>query len=92
MTVPKISLRGVTKSFGPKQVLRGIDLDVATGESVVVIGGSGTGKSLLLKCILGLMQPVSGSIKIDGEEFLIMREEEVLGILSGASKSVKKAS
>ncbi|MBS0523357.1 MAG: ATP-binding cassette domain-containing protein [Proteobacteria bacterium] len=68
MTVPKISLRGVTKSFGPKQVLRGIDLDVATGESVVVIGGSGTGKSVLLKCILGLMEPDAGSIKIDGEE------------------------
>src|SRR5690242_19833296 len=68
MTVPKISLRGVTKSFGPKQVLRGIDLDVAAGESVVVIGGSGTGRSVLLKCILGLMEPDAGSIKIDGEE------------------------
>ncbi len=65
---PKISLRGVTKAFGVKQVLRGIDLDVAAGESMVVIGGSGTGKSVLLKCILGLMRPDSGSIKIDGEE------------------------
>ncbi|MFI5031041.1 MAG: ABC transporter ATP-binding protein, partial [Reyranellales bacterium] len=65
---PKISLRGVTKSFGTKAVLRGIDLDVAAGESVVVIGGSGTGKSVLLKCILGLMEPDAGSIKIDGEE------------------------
>jgi phospholipid/cholesterol/gamma-HCH transport system ATP-binding protein len=65
---PKISLRGVTKAFGAKQVLRGIDLDVAPGESLVVIGGSGTGKSVLLKCILGLMQPDGGSIKIDGEE------------------------
>jgi phospholipid/cholesterol/gamma-HCH transport system ATP-binding protein len=65
---PKICLRGVTKGFGPKKVLRGIDLDVATGESIVVIGGSGTGKSVLLKCILGLMQPDSGSIRIDGEE------------------------
>ena len=68
MTAPKISLRGVTKSFGTKQVLRGIDLDVAVGESVVVIGGSGTGKSVLLKCILGLMRPESGSIKVDGAE------------------------
>ena len=65
---PKISLRGVTKAFGAKQVLRGIDLDVAAGESMVVIGGSGTGKSVLLKCILGLMRPDGGSIKIDGEE------------------------
>jgi phospholipid/cholesterol/gamma-HCH transport system ATP-binding protein len=68
MSSPKICLRGVTKSFGDKQVLRGIDLDVAAGESVVVIGGSGTGKSVLLKCVLGLMEPDSGSIKIDGEE------------------------
>src|SRR3954454_6477887 len=68
MSSPKICLRGVTKSFGDKQVLRGIDLDVAAGESVVVIGGSGTGKSVLLKCVLGLMEPDAGSIKIDGEE------------------------
>ena len=64
MASPKISLRGVTKSFGPKKVLQGIDLDVAKGESMVVIGGSGTGKSVLLKCILGLMRPDAGSIKI----------------------------
>jgi phospholipid/cholesterol/gamma-HCH transport system ATP-binding protein len=65
---PKISLKGITKSFGPKRVLQGIDLEVAQGESVVVIGGSGTGKSVLLKCVLGLMRPDSGSIRIDDEE------------------------
>ena len=68
MVASKISLRGVTKAFGPKQVLRGIDLEVTPGESMVVIGGSGTGKSVLLKCILGLLQPDDGSIKIDGVE------------------------
>jgi phospholipid/cholesterol/gamma-HCH transport system ATP-binding protein len=68
MTAPQIALHGITKSFGPKKVLQGIDLEVAAGESVVVIGGSGTGKSVLLKCILGLMRPDTGSIKIDGEE------------------------
>jgi phospholipid/cholesterol/gamma-HCH transport system ATP-binding protein len=68
MAPSKISLRGVAKAFGPKQVLRGIDLDVTAGESMVVIGGSGTGKSVLLKCILGLMQPDDGSIKVDGIE------------------------
>lgn len=73
MTSPKISLRGVTKAFGAKQVLRGIDLDVAPAESVVVIGGSGTGKSVLLKCILGLMRPDSGSIKVDGAETIGLR-------------------
>ncbi|MDP1962558.1 MAG: ATP-binding cassette domain-containing protein, partial [Reyranella sp.] len=65
---PKISLRDVTKAFGPKKVLQGIDLDVAPGESMVVIGGSGSGKSVLLKCILGLMTPDRGSISVDGEE------------------------
>lgn len=68
MASSKISLHGVTKSFGPKKVLQGIDLDVAPGESMVVIGGSGTGKSVLLKCILGLLEPNTGSIRIDGEE------------------------
>lgn len=68
MASPKISLRGVTKAFGPKKVLQGIELDVAPGESMVVIGGSGTGKSVLLKCILGLLKPDQGSIKVDGEE------------------------
>jgi phospholipid/cholesterol/gamma-HCH transport system ATP-binding protein len=65
---PKIRLRGVKKSFGPKVVLDGVELDVADGESVVVIGGSGTGKSVMLKCILGLLEPDEGSIQIDGQE------------------------
>jgi phospholipid/cholesterol/gamma-HCH transport system ATP-binding protein len=65
---PKIAIRGLHKAFGAKQVLRGVDLDVAPGESLVVIGGSGTGKSVLLKCILGLIEPDSGTILIDGED------------------------
>jgi phospholipid/cholesterol/gamma-HCH transport system ATP-binding protein len=64
----KIRIRELYKRFGAKQVLNGVDLDVAEGESVVVIGGSGTGKSVLLKCILGLLEPDRGSILIDGEE------------------------
>lgn len=66
----KISIRNLYKSFGKKEVLRGINMDVMPGESVVIIGGSGTGKSVLLKCILGLLQPDQGSIKIDGEEMV----------------------
>ena len=65
---PKIAVRGLKKAFGRKVVLDGIDLDVGKGESVVVIGGSGTGKSVLVKCILGLLDADAGSIKIDGEE------------------------
>jgi phospholipid/cholesterol/gamma-HCH transport system ATP-binding protein len=64
----KIRIRDLHKRFGAKQVLDGIDLDVAEGESVVVIGGSGTGKSVLLKCVLGILQPDRGSIAIDGQE------------------------
>jgi phospholipid/cholesterol/gamma-HCH transport system ATP-binding protein len=63
-----IRLAQVTKSFGPKEVLRGIDLTVETGESLVVIGGSGTGKSVLLKCILGLVKPDGGTIELDGTD------------------------
>jgi phospholipid/cholesterol/gamma-HCH transport system ATP-binding protein len=64
----KISLKGVRKSFGPKKVLDGIDVEVGVGQSLVIIGGSGSGKSVLLKCILGLLRPETGSIRIDGEE------------------------
>ena len=63
---PKIRLRGVRKSFGEKVVLDGIDLDVGGAESVVVIGGSGVGKSVMLKCILGLLEPEEGTIEVDG--------------------------
>ena len=74
--VPKIRVRGLRKAFGAKQVLDGIDLDVAAGTSVVVIGGSGTGKSVLLKCILGLIEPDAGSIEIDGQDVLRLRAAE----------------
>jgi phospholipid/cholesterol/gamma-HCH transport system ATP-binding protein len=67
---PKIAVRGLKKSFGRKVVLDGLDLEIGVGESVVVIGGSGTGKSVLAKCIIGLMQADGGSIKIDGEEMV----------------------
>ena len=69
---PKISLKNVHKAFGPKVVLDGVDLDVAPGESVVIIGGSGIGKSVTIKCILGLLTPDSGTIEIDGENVLEM--------------------
>jgi phospholipid/cholesterol/gamma-HCH transport system ATP-binding protein len=65
---PKIRMRGVRKSFGPKVVLDGFDLDVAKGESVVVIGGSGSGKSVSIKCVLGLLKADGGSIQVDGVE------------------------
>jgi phospholipid/cholesterol/gamma-HCH transport system ATP-binding protein len=72
---PTIRLRGVCKSFGDKVVLDGIDLDVMPRTSMVVIGGSGSGKSVLLKCILGLIEPDSGSIEIDGQDILKLDRE-----------------
>ena len=70
MAEPHIVLDGVRKSFGPKHVLNGINLAVAKGRSLVVIGGSGTGKSVMLKCILGIIRPDLGSIKIGGKEIV----------------------
>ncbi len=67
-TTPKVSLRGVSKSFDENHVLTGVDLDVGTGQSVVLVGASGCGKTLLLKTILGLMEPDAGSVLIDGKE------------------------
>jgi phospholipid/cholesterol/gamma-HCH transport system ATP-binding protein len=66
-TKPILELRNVHKAFGEKQVLRGVDLTVAPGQSLVIIGGSGTGKSVTIKCALGLMTPEQGEIRFDGE-------------------------
>ncbi len=73
-----IELSGVTKSFGPNHVLRGIDLTLPRGQSMVVIGGSGTGKSVLLKCILGLVRPDAGRITLDGEDVATAEREAFL--------------
>ncbi|MBV9735281.1 MAG: ATP-binding cassette domain-containing protein [Acidisphaera sp.] len=69
---PKIRIRGLRKSFGAKKVLDGVDLDVPAGSSMVVIGGSGSGKSVLIKCILGLIEADAGTIEIDGADVLRM--------------------
>ena len=66
--VPKIAVSGLQKGFGRKRVLEGVDIACEAGESLVIIGGSGTGKSVLIKCILGLLRPDAGSIRIDGGE------------------------
>jgi phospholipid/cholesterol/gamma-HCH transport system ATP-binding protein len=63
-----ITLTGVHKSFGGNRVLQGVDLTIARGSSMVIIGGSGTGKSVLLKCILGLVTPDAGTITLDGQD------------------------
>lgn len=75
---PKLRVRGLAKRFGDNQVLRGVDLDVDRGESLVLIGTSGSGKSLLLKCILGLQEPDGGSVVVDGFETTRLRSQDRL--------------
>lgn len=76
MSETKIKIRDLHKAFGKKVVLDGVDLDIEKGESLVVIGGSGTGKSVLIKCIQGLLRPDRGSILIDEEEVVGIDEEQ----------------
>ena len=73
---PKIKLTGVKKAFGSNHILRGVDLEVPAGKSLVVIGGSGTGKSVTLKCILGLLKPDAGTIEIDGQDITNISAKE----------------
>lgn len=72
--IPKLKLQNVSKSFGTNRVLQGINLEIKSGESLVVIGGSGTGKSVMIKCILGIVRADSGSIHVDGKD--ITRPQE----------------
>jgi len=76
MTDIRISLKDVHKRFGTKVVLDGVNLDILPGESVVIIGGSGSGKSVTLKCILGLLTPDSGDIEVDGESVVGIGDRE----------------
>ena len=80
MSVSKLALQKVTKSFGSKQVLNGVDLDVAPGRSLVVIGGSGVGKSVTLKCALGLMRPDSGRVLVDGIDVASVHGKDLAAI------------
>ncbi len=73
---PKIELRNVSKSFGSNHVLRDVCFSLEPGESMTIIGGSGSGKSVMLKCILGLMEVDAGQIFVDGEEITTMKPAE----------------
>src|SRR3989304_1988566 len=75
-SVAKLELKSVYKSFGDNHVLRGIDISVEKGKSLVVIGGSGTGKSVMIKSVLGIVSPDKGSIKIDGQETTKLKPRE----------------
>jgi phospholipid/cholesterol/gamma-HCH transport system ATP-binding protein len=70
-----LEVKDLSKSFKQNKVLQGLNLNLFQNESLVVLGRSGTGKSVLIKCIIGLMQPNSGSIKLDGEETIELSEQ-----------------
>lgn len=76
MAAPHIVLNSVQKSFGPKHVLRGLSVSVNKGRSLVVIGGSGTGKSVMLKCILGIIRPDGGEISVGGRSCIGLKGTE----------------
>src|SRR6187200_919275 len=75
-----ISVRGLEKAIGDQQILRGVDLDVAKGETLVIIGRSGGGKSVLLKHLVGLMQPDAGEIWVSGKNITGMSERQLTAI------------
>ncbi len=72
-----IKIRGLKKRLGEKQVLDGVDLDIPTGCTMVILGRSGTGKSVLLKNIIGLMHPDAGTVEVDGQETTTMHEHDL---------------
>jgi phospholipid/cholesterol/gamma-HCH transport system ATP-binding protein len=76
---PFLRFVNIEKAFGPNKVLRGVNLDVPRGETVVVLGGSGSGKSVLLRHAVGLFRPDAGEVFVDGEEISKLREEDLLG-------------
>src|SRR2546421_4363252 len=75
-----ISMQGVTKSFGSHTVLEDITFDVPKGRITAILGPSGTGKSVLLKNIIGLLRPEAGQIWVDGEQIVGMREKDIYRI------------
>lgn len=77
---PMIEVRGLTKAIGDQEILRGVNLQVGTGETLVIIGRSGGGKSVLLKHLIGLMQPDAGEILIEGQEIIGLNERKLAEI------------
>ena len=75
---PFISVDGLHKAFGPKQVLRGLSLNVERGETLVVLGGSGSGKSVLLRHINGLLRPDDGRVIVDGTDISTAIAQDIL--------------
>lgn len=77
---PMIAVRGLEKRIGAQEILRGVDLSLATGDTLVIIGRSGGGKSVLLKNLIGLMRPDAGEIWIDGQDIVELSERDLAGV------------
>lgn len=77
MSEPLIQFRGIKKAFGPKVIYQGLDLEVHRGEALTIVGGSGVGKSVMLKMLIGLLTADAGSIRFDGEEVTQMNERQL---------------
>ena len=75
-----IEVSQLRKSFGTQEVLKGVNLSISRGESAVIIGGSGCGKSVLLRHIIGLIQPDSGDVRIEGESIVNLSERELIKV------------
>ena len=82
-SMPKLRIRGLKKAFDRNVVLDGVDLDIRAGDHLVLLGASGSGKSVLVKCILGLMAPEAGSILIGGQETRDLSSDERDGLMRG---------
>src|SRR5438270_13640750 len=76
----QIEYRRLKKAFGPKRIYDGLSLEVNKGETLTVIGGSGTGKSVLLKCLIGLLYPDKGEIRFEGEDVVTLEEGKLLEV------------
>lgn len=77
---PLISFRGVKKAFGPKVIYRGLDLDIMRGETLTILGASGSGKSVLLKMLIGLIEADEGVIELDGQNVVGLDEDGLLAV------------
>ncbi len=77
MVEPLIRFQGVKKAFGPKVIYSGLDMDVGRGEVLTIVGGSGVGKSVMLKMLIGLLRPEQGTITFDGQDVTHMSEDEL---------------
>jgi phospholipid/cholesterol/gamma-HCH transport system ATP-binding protein len=88
---PAIELRGVHKAFRADPVLRGVDLEIREGETFTILGGSGTGKSVILKHVIGLLRPDAGRVLVEGQDITEMREDDLIEVRKNVSMIFQSA-